>query len=53
VTADRAAVVATALLQILQTVPPQDRRREFEALLRQEFADERCTVLADRELPDA
>jgi hypothetical protein len=36
---DRAAVVTTALLQILRTAPPQHWRPAFENYLRDEFAD--------------
>ena len=36
---DRAAITATALLQILKTIPPQQWGSAIEAYLRDEFAD--------------
>jgi hypothetical protein len=42
---DRAAVVTTALLQILRTAPPDQQRRAIEECLRDEFADVARTAL--------
>jgi hypothetical protein len=51
--ADRATVTAIAVVQIATTAPPQQRQQQIEEYLRQEFADERRQVMADRELVDA
>jgi hypothetical protein len=53
VTRDRAAVVTTAVLQILMTAPWCRRRQQLELLLRDEFADERRQAIADRSSSDA
>ena len=45
---DRAAAVAVAVIQIIKTVPRQQRQ-----YLRDEFDDERREALADRKLADA
>jgi hypothetical protein len=42
---DHAAITATALLQILKTVSPQQWRSASEAYLRDEFADLARTAL--------
>jgi hypothetical protein len=52
-TADRAAVVAVAILQIAKTAPRRERQQQIERYLRTEFEDERRQVIADRELADA
>lgn len=48
---DRAAVVATALLQLF-TDSGNDLRQRIENLLREEFADIAREVAAERELPE-
>ncbi len=51
---DRAAVVTTALLQVLSSSAPIEVRDGIEALLRDEFADVERQAIADRRLdPDA
>jgi hypothetical protein len=50
---DRAAVVAVAAAQILETALPQERLQQLEDYLRDEFEDERRQAIADQELADA
>jgi hypothetical protein len=50
---DRATAVAAALIQITITVPRQQRPEQFENYLRDEFWDECCQAVADREPVDA
>ena len=45
---DRAAVVATAVMQIVQTAPPDQQRQAVENYLRDEFADIEHQVAAER-----
>jgi hypothetical protein len=45
---DRTALAATAIMQMVGTVPTDDQlRREIETLLRDEFADLECQVAAE------
>jgi hypothetical protein len=50
---DSAAVLTTAVFQILETVPEQECRRAIEDYLRDELTDLTRQALADREPPDA
>jgi hypothetical protein len=50
---DRAAVVVTAILEMLDFVPRRQLRQHLEALLRDEFYDERWPAIADRSLSGA
>jgi hypothetical protein len=50
---DRAAVVAVAAAQILETALPQERLQQLEDYLRDEFEDERRQAIADLEPADA
>jgi hypothetical protein len=55
---DRATVVARVAMRLLidtlnKEFTPTEYRARLEALLRDEFADERRQAMADRELPDA
>jgi hypothetical protein len=50
---DRAAVQTTAILQIFETAPPQDRRQAIENYLRDELSDAVRQAIADREATDA
>jgi hypothetical protein len=50
---DRAGVAATAILQIVKTVPAADLRELIEAYLRDQFAELERQVAADRNGPDA
>jgi hypothetical protein len=49
---DRAAVQTTAILQIFETAPPQDRRQEIENYLRDEISDAMRQAIVDREPND-
>lgn len=49
---DRAAVAATALLQIVGTAPPEQLRQQIEDYLRSEFADTARQAANDRCLAD-
>ena len=53
---DRAAVVADALVSeivtAISTMVDTELRRRITEILRDEFADERRHVVADRQLPD-
>jgi hypothetical protein len=48
-----AAAVAVAVLQIIMTALPQQRRHQVEQYLADEFEAERRQAIADRELADA
>jgi hypothetical protein len=50
---DRAATLAIAVLQIIDTAPKQSARRELKRYLRDELADLSREVIAERELSDA
>jgi hypothetical protein len=50
---DRAAVVTTAVFQILETAPEEERRQAAENYLRDEFSDAKREARADWEQPDA
>ena len=47
---DRAAVVRTAVLQIVATAPSREREQALENYLRDEFSDAERQTVADREL---
>jgi hypothetical protein len=49
---DRAAVIATAIVQITASLPEAERHRCIEALMRDEIADIRREVCADRRIDD-
>jgi hypothetical protein len=49
---DRAATLAVAVLQIIDTAPKQSARRELEKYLRDELADLARQAAAERELSD-
>jgi hypothetical protein len=49
---DRAAVVTTALLQIVETAPADELHTAIEDYVRDEFADERHRALADHAFPE-
>jgi hypothetical protein len=48
----RAGVAATAILQIVKTVPAADLQEPIEAYLRDEFAELERQVAAERSSPD-
>ncbi len=50
---DRAAVVTTAILLILDTAQPCELRQSLEACLRDEFVELQRQAIADKELLDA
>jgi hypothetical protein len=50
---DRAAVLTTGILQIIETAPPQECRQAIEELVRDEFTDLERQVFADRGQADA
>jgi hypothetical protein len=52
-TQDRAAVVTTAIIQIIAAVRESERRRALEGYLREEFAEVQRQALADLESVDA
>jgi adenosylmethionine-8-amino-7-oxononanoate aminotransferase len=49
---DRAAAVAVAVMQIIKTAPRRQRQQQLEQYLRNEFEDEWCQIVTDRELAD-
>jgi hypothetical protein len=49
---DRAATLAVAVLQIIDTAPKQSARQELEKYLRDELADLARQAAAERELSD-
>jgi hypothetical protein len=50
---DRAAAIAAAAPQIVDTIPKQAVRQQIEEYLRDEIADLERQIAAERELPDA
>jgi hypothetical protein len=50
---DRAGVAATAILQIVKTIPAASLQEPIEAYLRDEFAELERQVAAERNSPDA
>ena len=50
---DRPGVVATAILQIVKTIPATDLQELIEAYLRDEFAELDRQVAGGRNSPDA
>jgi hypothetical protein len=50
---DRAAVVAAALMQIIDTAPARALRQQLERYRRTELADLERQIAADRSGPDA
>jgi hypothetical protein len=50
---DRAAVLTTAIFQIFETAPPQDRQQAVEDYLRDELSDAVRQAVADVERTDA
>jgi hypothetical protein len=50
---DRAAVAATAILQIVKTIPVADLREPVEAYLRDELGELERQVATERHSPDA
>jgi hypothetical protein len=49
---DRAAIVAVAVMQIIDTAPKQSAQQELEKYLRDELADLARQAAAERELSD-
>jgi hypothetical protein len=50
---DRAAIVASTLMLVIDTAPKRRLRQQIEQILRDELEDERRQAAADRELSDA
>jgi len=50
---DRAAVIAIAILQIVDTAPDYTVRQQVENYLRDEIADLENRIIAEREVADA
>jgi hypothetical protein len=50
---DRAATIATALIQIIRSVPEIGLRQPIENYLRDELADVERQIAAERSCPDA
>ena len=48
---DRAAIAATTILQIINTVPADDLRQQLEEYLRDELVNLEHQITAERELP--
>jgi len=50
---DRAAIIATPALQIIDTAPARSVLQELERYLRDELADQERQIAAEQEAPDA